>query len=35
MHSRNMVAGSLEQKAKGISCSGWEVRKDMMVYGYL
>ena len=23
-----MAAGSLELKARGISCSGWEVRKD-------
>ena len=25
-----VVAGSLELKARGISCSGWEVRIDLM-----
>jgi len=26
-----VVAASLELKAKDISCSGWEVRRDLMV----
>ena len=25
-----VVAGSLELKARGISCCGWEVRMDLM-----
>jgi len=31
-HDREVVAaGSLELKAKDVSCSGWEVRRDLMV----
>jgi len=30
-----VVASSVELKAKDISCSGWEVRRDRMVNGYL
>ena len=30
-----LVADSMELKAKYISCSGWDVRRDPMVYGYL
>ena len=28
-----VVANSVEIKAKGISCSGWEVRSDLMLWG--
>jgi len=30
-----VAAGSLELKARSISCSGWEVRIDLMGLGYL
>jgi len=30
-----VVAGSLELKVRGISCSGWEVRIDLMGLGCL
>ena len=30
-----LVASSVELKAKDITCSGWEVRRDRTVQGYL
>jgi len=30
-NGEEVVAGSLELKAKDISCSGWKVRRDLMV----
>jgi len=33
LNGKVAVASSMELKAKDISCSGWEVRRDLMVYG--
>ena len=30
-----VVASSMELKCKDVSCSGWEVRRDWIVSGYL